>query len=196
MKKSLKGSAHIWSMEEKVKRDLLAVLRSTLHVLEQPQPNVIALKDISNRIIHNASIFQDEHSVSVAILIYSLSKIIPRVKGKFDYSKIKNLISLAIEYLEDDNVENYHDFIKKIFAIVSKTDMRFRTHIQEVINQASINKGSRLYEHGISASKTSGILGISLWDLYNYIGATNIPDIDKEISSVKDRLNFTRGLFS
>ncbi len=183
-------------MEEIVKKDLLAVLRDTLDILNQPEPNIAKLKEISNHTIHNASIFQDEHSVSIAILIYSLSKIIERVRDKMDYSKIKNLLSLSIEYLEDDNTENYHEFIRQIFSIISQKDTQFQLYIQEVIRQASIRKGSKLYEHGISASKTAQILGISLWGLYDYLGATNISDNDKDISSVRERLKYTRGLFS
>lgn len=181
-------------MEEIVKKDLLAVLKDTLNTLKQSVPSIAELKELSNHTIHNASIFQDEHSVSIAILIYSLSKIIERVKDKFDYSKIKNLLALAIEYLEDDNIESYHDFMAQIFSIISKTDIKFRVYIQEVIRQASVRKGSKLYEHGISASKTAQILGISPWDLYNYLGATSISDTD--ISSVRDRLKYTRSLFS
>ena len=182
-------------MEETVKKDIIAVLRSTLNVLNQEDPNMGDLRSISNRTIHNASIFQDEHSVSVAILIYSLSKVIERVNNSIDISKIKNLISLSIEFLEDDNIESYHDFIKQIFTIISNTDNRFKIYIQEVIRQASIRKGSKLYEHGLSASKAADVLGVSLWEFYEYIGAKNIPDIDKDISSVRDRLKFTRSLF-
>jgi hypothetical protein len=182
-------------MEETVKNDIITVLRGTLDILNQPSPDISKLKEMSNRTIHNASIYQDEHSISAAILIYSLSKIIERVKDKLDFAKIKNLLSISIEYLEDGNVESYHDFIQQIFEIISSTDSKFRLYIREVINQASIKKGSKIYEHGISASKTAEILGISLWDLYSYLGATNTPE-DTEISSVRQRLKFTRELFS
>ncbi|MCK5283781.1 MAG: hypothetical protein KAK00_10350 [Nanoarchaeota archaeon] len=183
-------------MEELIKKDILAVLKSTFDILQQPEPDTTSLKQLSNKTIHNASIFQDEHSVSVAILIYSLSKIIERVRSKFDYSKIKNLIEISIEYLEDDNLESYHEFITQIFSIISKTDTKFKLYVREVINQASIKKGSVIHEHGVSASKTAQILGISLWDLHEYLGATNTPDIDTDISSVRERLKFTRTLFS
>ena len=182
-------------MEETVKKDLITVLKATLDIIKQENPDIYKLKDISNRTIHNASIYQDEHSISAAILIYSLSKIIERVRDKLDFSKIKNLLSISIEYLEDNNVESYHKFIQQIFEIISSTDSKFRLYIREVINQASIKKGSKIYEHGISASKTAEILGISLWDLYSYLGATTATE-DTEISSVRQRLKFTRGLFS
>ncbi|MBD3164781.1 hypothetical protein GF323_06285 [Candidatus Woesearchaeota archaeon] len=183
-------------MEEEVREDLISVLKQVLAFLKDPEYNISRLRELSNHTIHNASIYQDEHSISVAILIYSLSKVIERVRSNFDYAKIKNLLSLAAEYLEDNNVESYHEFIRKIFGIISRTDSKFRLYIQEVIKQASIRKGSKLYEHGISASKTAQILGISLWDFYDYLGATNISDAEKDISSVRERLEFARSLFS
>lgn len=182
-------------MEENVKKDLLSVLKETLIILNQKNPDSSYLKKLSDHVIHNASIYQDEDSISVAILIYSLSKLLDRLNAGFDYSKIKDLISNAIDFLENDNMESYQDFIAQIFSIISKADAKFTKYIGEVIDQASIKKGSKIYEHGISASKTAQILGISLWDFYRYLGVTNISDINSEISSVRDRLKFARKLF-
>ena len=182
-------------MEKIVKEDLLKVLGAVLDILNQPEPNAYELKELSNHTIHNASIFQDEHSVSIAVLIYSLSKTIERVQNRVSYSKIKNLLGLAKEYLEDDNVENYHEFIKKTFRIIKRTDTKFRLYIQEVIRQASVRKGGKMYEHGVSAAKTAQILGISLWEFYHYLGATNISDTEQDISSLRRRLDFARNLF-
>jgi hypothetical protein len=183
-------------MEDNVRQDILAVLRETLKILTEPEPNPSLLKDISNHVIHNASIYQDEDSISIAVLIYSLSKFIDRLNSGFDYSKIKNLVHNSIEYLEDENVESYQDFISQIFRIISKQDTKFNFYVQEVINQASIKKGSKIYEHGISASKTAQILGLSLWDFYRYLGATNVSDMNNDISNVRERLKYTRKLFA
>ena len=184
-------------MDEVIKKDILTVLKETLNLLKsETTPNSQYLNELSNHVIHNASIYQDEDSISVAVLIYSLSKIVERVNSKFDYSKIKNLLETAIEYIEEENLQEYRDFISQIFGIISKIDIKFKLYIQEVIKQASIKKGSKIYEHGISASKTAQILGISLWDFYKYIGATNISDINADISNVTQRLKFTRDLLS
>ena len=196
IKKSLNEQNKINDMEETIKRDLISVLKSTSESLKQQSPDIPYLRDISNHTIHNASIFQDEDSISIAILIYSLSKLIERSGENINYNRISTLLELAIEHLEKDNIEKYEASIKQIFSIISKTDTKFRLYVQEVIRQASVRKGSKLYEHGISASKTASILGISLWDLYQYLGAKNIPEHGTSISSVRQRLEFTRRLFS
>ena len=38
------------------------------------------------------------------------------------------------------------------------------------MQKAKINKASRLYEHGISMEKTAKLLGISQWELAEYVG--------------------------
>jgi uncharacterized protein YjgD (DUF1641 family) len=182
-------------MESEVKQDILSVLRKALNILNSENPDISALKRVSNETNHNASIFQDEHSVSVAVLIYSISKIYDRLKDRVNFSRVSNLISSSISFLEKDDTENFHKSISKIFSIISDIDKKFRFYVQEVINQASIRKGSKIYSNGLSASKTAEILGISLWELHDYISATNIVESDSDISSVRDRLKFTRGLF-
>ena len=38
------------------------------------------------------------------------------------------------------------------------------------MRKASINKASRIYEHGISLGKTAQLLGITQWELTEYTG--------------------------
>jgi hypothetical protein len=183
-------------MEDKVKADILSLLKETLVTLNKPELDTAYIKELSDHTIHNASIYQDEDSISIAVLIYSLSKVLERGKGTVDFIKIKNMIELAISNLEKGNIDSYRKFISDIFSVISKTDIRFKIYIKEVINQASIKKGSIIYAHGVSATKTAQILGVSLWDFYKYLGEKNIQDINEDISNVKARLEFTRRLLS
>ena len=62
-------------MNEIVKRDILAVLNDLAGILKvKEESDAAQIKELSNHVIHNASIFQEEDSVSIAILIYALSK--------------------------------------------------------------------------------------------------------------------------
>ena len=45
-------------------------------------------------------------------------------------------------------------------------------------------------------AKASEILGISQWELMNYIGKTQINDNIPDIIDARSRLRFARGLFS
>ncbi len=183
-------------MEEIIRKDLLSVLRKTLEIIKQPKPDPYELRNISNHTIHNASIFQDEYSLSIAIITYALSKINERMRGRINFSAIRNDLKNAISCLEKEKKENYSKAISAILSDIAKLDQQFKMYVQEVIHQASIRKATAIYEHGVSASKTAELLGISLWELSDYLGATNVYEKDTDITSVRQRLQYTRSLFS
>lgn len=182
-------------MDEVVKRDILSVLSGVVGILEvEEEKDVSDLRELSNHTIHNASIFQDEDSVSIAILIYSLSKVIERREGKMNYKVLLKLITDAKKNLEQNKVGEYRKIIRKLFNFISTIDSKLKLYIEEVINQAQIKKGSKLYEHGISMARAASILGISQWELMFYVGKTRMTDIKGGVN-VKERLNYARGLF-
>ena len=182
-------------MDEVVKRDILKVLSDVARILEvEEEKDVADLRELSNHTIHNASIFQDEDSVSAAILIYSLSKVIERREGKMNYRDLLKLINGASGSLKQNRVDEYRRGIKKLFHFISTIDTKLNLYIEQVINQAEIKKGSKLYAHGISLGRAAEILGISQWELMFYIGKTNIPDVKGGVR-LKDRLSYARSLF-
>ena len=183
-------------MESAVRNDALQIINRVIEILEtKEEKNTMELKGLSNNTIHNASVFQDECSVSVAVLIYALSKIIER-NPEFDCSRVFNLLKEARDNLENDKEDEFHNTIKKLFSEISRLDNKIKLYVQEVINQAQIKKGSKLCEHGLSCAKASQILGISQWELMNYIGKTNLAENVPEIINVRARLKFARSLFA
>ena len=182
-------------MDEAVKKDILKVLSDAAAILEVEEDRDVAdLMELSDHTIHNASIFQDEDSVSIATLIYSLSKVIERREGKINYSVLLKIIVDAKKNLEQNRIDEYREVIKKFFNFISTIDTKLKLYIEEVIHQAQIKKGSKLYEHGISLARAAEILGISQWELMFYIGKTRLTDSRGGIN-VKERLNYARGLF-
>lgn len=182
-------------MIEEVKRDILKILEETLSALRNGEYG--SLKEISNHTLHNASIFQDKDSVSVAVIIFALYKIAGRSAGKDGAipGKIIKAMQEAYDFLKNDRIDGYNKAVKSIFESISAVDMKLRMYIEEVIEQAQIKKGSKIYEHGISMARAAEILGISEWELMNYVGKTRIPEIEEEASDVKSRLSFTKGIF-
>lgn len=183
-------------MNEIIKKDIIAIISKTIVILRKKEErDVIELKGLSNHTIHNASIFQDADSASIAILIYSLSKIIEREFGKFDYKPVLNILNSSYSYLKKDNFAEYRKTIKRLFNLISSIDSRLKLYIEEVIRQAQIKKGSQLYRHGISLARAAEILGISQWELMDYIGHTKIIDKEEKLD-IRSRLEFTRRLFT
>jgi hypothetical protein len=188
-------------MRAEIKQDISSILNEALTAIKQN--NAEKLKEISNHTIHDASIYQDKYSTSAAVVIYSLSKMFEKNKYK-EYQNWKEFYMRCIKHLERakedliiDQVGRYNGEIKSLYRLISKTEKKLGTFITEVLDQAGIKKASRIYEHGISIGRTAELLGISPWDLMAYVGQTKIPEMGPaELKSVKERLNFTKKLFS
>lgn len=182
------------------KENLLWILKSTLAAVKKE--DVIELKNLSNHTVHSASVQQDPDSVAVAVVIYSLSKIIERQKytsykewPKF-YSHYLKHIKNAIENLEKGRAENFREEIKSIEKEINALSGKFRQYVQDVFRKAEINKASRVYEHGISMEQTAKLLGITIWELAEYAGQTGISDVNLTVTMpVKQRIKQAEEIF-
>ena len=184
-------------MNEIVRKDALEILNRVVDILEvKGEKDAIELKSLSDHTIHNSLVFQDEISVSMAVLIYALSKIIERKQYALNYKIILKLLRTAMKHLYDYEEKKFANVTKTLFSEISKIDNKLKLYVQEVINQAQIKKGYNLCRHGLSCAKASEILGISQWELMNYIGKTKLNENIQDIINVRTRLKFARGLFS
>lgn len=183
-------------MHDIIKKDIISVLTDFAEILKvKEESDVVQMKELSNHVIHNASVFQDEDSVSVAVLIYALSKIIERKQRDLDYNKILGMLNSCIFSLKNNQDEEFRKSVKSIFSFVRTIDEKLKLYIHEVINQAQIKKGCKLCEHGISAARASEVLGISQWELMHYLGKTTMIDQFSEPVNVLKRLKIARSLF-
>ncbi|MFH2028625.1 MAG: hypothetical protein ABIJ08_05775 [Nanoarchaeota archaeon] len=184
-------------MNETVKKDIISALTDIRRILEvKEEKDVVEIRELSDHTIHNSSIFQDEDSISVAIFIYALSKIIERRQRELNYKPFLDLISKAIITLEKDEINNYRENMKRLFFMIRTIDTKLRMYVEEIIKQSKIKKAGRVFAHGISVGVAAEIMGISQWELSNYLGKTTMPEIKEEIINIRQRLQFTRGLFS
>ena len=181
-------------MEPQVKEDILSVIAQALELLHDGDHH--ALSELSNHVIHDASIFQDEDSLSTAVLIYALSKVAQRCcEQGISLAEPTVLLRDAYDALNKDNYEDYRAIVKKIFTSIRKIDTRMSMFIEEVIQKSKIKKGSVLYQHGISIGRTAELLGITQWELLQYIGITQTTQVEGELPT-KKRLEFARELFA
>lgn len=178
-------------MDDIVRVDILKVLDSASRMIERG--DIAGLKELSDHTIHNSSIFQDEDSVSVAVIIYTLAKIFER--EKLVDKSIISIILHAKRLLLENNFEAYRESIRRLYKLISRKDQKTRMYIQEVISQAGVRKSAKVYDHGISMARAANILGVSQWDVMDYIGKTKIPDSFHEKINLKRRIATARKLF-
>ena len=178
-------------VDNKVKYDIIAVLNKVIYKLQHKDLQNVT--ELSNEIIHCASIFQDELSISIAVISYALFKILER-DNHIEPEFITHLIR-ARHYLEKNNIVKFSKEIKRLSSKITQKDKEMNLYIRHVFNEAEIKKGSKIYEHGISLAQTAKLLNISQWELMKYIGKTKTVDKIAEKISAKERLFFTRRLF-
>lgn len=164
--------------------------------------DVVKLKELSNQTIHAASVEQDADNIAVAVIIYSLGKIIEREDyrkypgwNEF-YKTIILLINNSIISLKKKDEKRFKEGLKLVRQAINKLSGKLKIFIKDVFRSATINKASRIYEHGISMEKTASLLGISMFELAEYAGKTGIPDVaESKTLNVKSRIKIAMEMF-
>jgi len=162
------------------KEHIINILTETKLALQTN--NSLKLQHLSDKTIHSASIDQHTDSITIAIIIYTLSKIVSRrpylkIKNwELFVKKINSSLSLGIKSLEDNNQKKFHKYLEETRKRISNISVNLKPYIIEVLRKASINKASKLYEHGLSRSQTAKLLGVTEWELSEYIGQKSIHE--------------------
>ena len=160
--------------------NLLTILKETRSALLNKDP--LKLKELSNKTVHSSCTYQNPESITTAVIIYTLSKIVERE----DYRKVNSwdifvkkfnaMLELAENALSSKNDVAFSNHLEKSRKLLSSVSPNLKPYIEEILKKAMINKGSKIYEHGLSLGKTSQLLGISQWDLSEYTGQKDISD--------------------
>ena len=180
--------------------NILRILEETKIAIETG--NYSKIKNLSNQTINTASLTQDPDNIAVAVVVYSLNKILEREHYKQypEWEKIHKIIiyslECSIEDLEKNDLKDFRKDFENIRSCIKKISGKLREYIQDVFRKAQINKASRIYEHGISIGRTAELLGISRFELMDYVGKTYIADVGGITISVRKRIQIARGLFS
>lgn len=179
-------------MNKEIRRDILSILERGFAALSRS--DLLEFTELSNHINHNASIFQDEDSLTIATVIYSLGKLFFR-EEKIDEQLIGHLRKAQL-HLTQDNVKSYRKHIRILLDQIRKRDESMSFYITHILDKAGIKKGTKLYYNGISLGRVAHLMGLSQWELINYLGKTNIVDTFEKTPRMKERLAHTRRIFS
>lgn len=158
-----------------------------INVLEETKKALLnndsfRLNELSNTTIHSASTEQDAGSLTIAILVYSLSKVVERkdhlrIKNWFKFvTRFNSFIDLAIKAFKENKIDQGVNHIESARKSLTLISLNLKQYIKEVIRKACINKASKLYDHGISMGQTASLLGVTTWELAEYTGQTAISD--------------------
>jgi len=161
------------------------------------------IMELSDHIIHSASVYQDKYSIQAATFVYALGKVIAKGKvRRFPQSAwesfkkvVKSELKNAINYLKRGKDRRYDLSVRHMQDAIKRLDTSFKQYVETVLDKAKLKKGVKIYEHGISLKKVSEMIGVSEWELMDYAGKTMIVEQEHFESRVKDRLDRARRLF-
>jgi hypothetical protein len=178
----------------KERENVLRIFEETLVAIKNQ--DTIKLKDLSNQTIHTASTSQDSDNIAVAVIIYSLSKVIERSKSKQDYQKFGLLVQNSLNALKKNDEKSFKKNLELMRKEISGTSGKLKIYIKDVLRKASINKASKIYEHGISMENTAKLLGITMYELASYAGQTDVSDApESKTLDVKERIKLALDIF-
>ncbi len=182
-------------MKEVIRKEILYDLAQAIAILEQREAKDLEeLKELSDHAIEDVALHKDLDLISITVLIYSIYKIISNIPAE----EVKDLLSglkSAQNSLEQNNLSRYNQNIKLLFNLVSKSNIKIKEHLQDVMQAARIKKGTVLLQKGLSIGQAAGLMGLSNWDLQQYAGRTTAIEQHHEIISVKKRLALALNLF-
>ncbi|MEM4625559.1 MAG: hypothetical protein QXJ28_02235 [Candidatus Pacearchaeota archaeon] len=157
--------------------------------------DVLKLKHLSNQTIHTASITGDKDNISVAVIIYALSKLIERKAKYYDeeyHSFLDDYIKAIDEMIiltKKRDFSNFEGILKNIISRADNLSENLKITVEDLFRKAKINKASKVYEHGFSLERTANLLGISLWELADYAGQAGISEMPLTVTlDVKKRI--------
>jgi hypothetical protein len=187
-------------MKEESKEALIKILKrlKTATISGNSQ----SLKNIAKSALDTASIFQNKNSISVAVIAYTMVKLIDRkkiIQTNLPISVYRDIIinlEEASQNLSNCKISLYERNLRYLFKLIGKLDDQLPLYIEEVINKAKIKKGFLLHEKGISLSRAAHIMGISQWELMDYIGKTQISENISKKVDIRSRLKFTKNIFN
>lgn len=182
------------------RENILRIFQETKEAVKNGDASQI--KVLSTNTTNVASLTQDPDNIAVAVVVYSLSKIIERENYKSlpgwapFYKAYLTSIDKIISDIKKNNDDAFRADIETIRSSIGKLSGKLKDYIQDVFRKASINKASKIYEHGISMEKTAHLLGVSMFELASYAGQKEVADVpEAKTVGVKERIKLAMGFF-
>ena len=183
------------------KENILQILEGAKNSIEKGDTGTI--KSLSNQTTNTAALTHDPDNIAIAVIVYSISKLLERENYKKlpgwneFYNTIFKCFDDAINSIKKNDEIKIKESLHSLRNSLIKVSGNLKKHISDIFRKASINKASRIYEHGMSMEKTAKLLGITMFELASYAGQKEqvtetpvIPGVD-----VKSRIKLAMELF-
>lgn len=160
------------------------------------------LRSLSDQTINTASRTQDPDNIATAVIIYALSKIVerPDYRKQKDwdifYKSLIESINKIIKAIEEEKSFLVKKSLESMRKEIGNLSGNLKKYIEDVFRKARVNKASRIYAHGISQERTAELLGVSIWEIQDYAGTTEISEApESKTITVKQRIKYLEDIF-
>jgi len=158
------------------------------------------LKRIGNDNIKEAVLESDSKLAKMAVISYSLYKILS--KDHFLRSKrwpkvsesIVNSISKSIQAIEKNNEKAFNKHLDNAIDEIQFIDNELSNYARNIYEKSKIKQASTAYALGMSLSNAAALTGADRKELQLYIGATRIHDEQKVKKGISERLKTLKEL--
>ncbi len=183
------------------KENILKILEGTKQALLKGDS--VTIKNLSNQTTNTAALTHDPDNIAIAVIIYSISKLLERENYKTlpgwneFYKNIFKCLDNSINSVKTNDEAKIKESLNNLRTSLLRVSGSLKKHIQDVFRKASINKASKLYEHGMSMEKTANLLGITMFELASYAGQKEQVAETPLVKGVdiKSRIKLAMGLF-
>jgi hypothetical protein len=175
-------------MNRGIRNELLHYLQQTISTLEiREEKDFEELKNLSEQGIELIAVNKDLDLISITVLIYSLYKIIKDISAE-DYQDLLAELKFAQQHLEQNSLGKYNQNIKTLFEIVRRSNAKIKVHLDDVMQAARIKNSAFLLQKGLSIGQAAGLMGLSNWELQQYVGRTTFLTQHRESLPIRKRL--------
>lgn len=182
-------------MKEAIRKTVLKALQQTIVIFRvREEKDIDNLKILSDEVIEDVAVSKDLDVISLTVLIYSLYKIVKELSEK-DYQNLLKELQFAQKNLQQNNLAKYNKNMKVLFELVKGSNVKVKEHLADVLHAARIKKSAILMNKGLSLGQAAGLMGLSNWDLQQYVGHTSFMEQQKSTLPTNKRLDVALQLF-
>ena len=163
--------------------------------------SISRLKMAGDEISSESLVRDDKNLVNVAIVFYSLSKLLQKhyilstPAWKLFYSDFRRATEEAEKALKDGEMEGFYELFSDLVKEIGNLSMEQGRFQSSLVEKAKIKTATQIYAHGASLRTASEFVGGEARELASYIGVTKLPD-KYGTMSVKERLKLADRIFS
>lgn len=156
--------------------DIKTLIGQSIDALEKK--DALALRKISGQANSEAAIEGHRELILLALVDYSLSKILSKVHYEDTNSGFYSKILKKFKDAQTAEKEKMIHDLEDIEDLVIKLDKKEGHFEDNVIDKAKIKKAAKLYEQGLSLRRAAELTGAEPVEVLDYVGGSKIHEFE------------------